>query len=86
MKNKESGKKFCLFFFVTNIINIKLIVKNKKMNNHEIDYKIHGEELQCVEIELDPQEAVISEPGSFMMMTDGIQMETLFGDGTETGG
>jgi uncharacterized protein (AIM24 family) len=56
------------------------------MNNHEIDYKIHGEELQCVEIELDPQEAVISEPGSFMMMTDGIQMETLFGDGTETGG
>ena len=43
-------------------------------------------ELQCVEIELDPQEAVISEPGSFMMMTDGIQMETLFGDGTETGG
>ena len=38
------------------------------MNNHEIDYKIHGEELQCVEIELDPQEAVISEPGSFMMM------------------
>ena len=47
------------------------------MNNHEIDYKIHGEELQCVEIELDPQEAVISEPGSFMMMTDGIQMETL---------
>ena len=36
--------------------------------------------MQCVEIELDPQEAVISEPGSFMMMTDGIQMETLFGD------
>ena len=43
------------------------------MNNHEIDYKIHGEELQCVEIELDPQEAVISEPGSFMMMTDPIR-------------
>ena len=76
-----------LDFFVTNIINLKLIVKKiKKMNNHEIDYKIHGEELQCVEIELDPQEAVISEPGSFMMMTDGVQMQTLFGDGTETGG
>src|SRR5690606_36942102 len=55
------------------------------MNNHEIDYKIHGEEMQCVEIELDPQESVISEPGSFMMMTEGIQMETLFGDGTEKG-
>ena len=53
--------------------------------NHEIDYIIHGEEMQCVEIELDPQEAVIAEPGSFMMMTDGIQMQTLFGDGNESG-
>ena len=44
------------------------------MNNHEIDYKIHGEEMQCVEIELDPSESVISEPGSFMMMTEGINM------------
>lgn len=55
------------------------------MNNHEIDYKILGEEIQCVEIELDPQESVISEPGSFMMMTEGIQMETMFGDGNEKG-
>jgi len=55
------------------------------MNNHEIDYKLYGEEMQCVEIELDPKEAVIAEPGSFMMMTDGIQMQTLFGDGNNTG-
>lgn len=55
------------------------------MNNHEIDYKIHGEEMQCVEIELDPNESVIAEPGSFMMMTDGIQMQTMFGDGNEKG-
>jgi uncharacterized protein (TIGR00266 family) len=55
------------------------------MNNHEIDYKLFGEEMQCVEVELDPQEAVIAEPGSFMMMTDGIQMQTLFGDGNNTG-
>jgi uncharacterized protein (TIGR00266 family) len=55
------------------------------MNNHEIDYKIFGEEMQCVEVELDPQEAVIAEPGSFMMMTEGIQMQTLFGDGNQTG-
>jgi uncharacterized protein (TIGR00266 family) len=54
------------------------------MQNHEIDYKLYGEEMQCVEIELDPQEAVIAEPGSFMMMTDGIQMQTLFGDGNQT--
>jgi uncharacterized protein (TIGR00266 family) len=55
------------------------------MNNHEVDYKLMGEEMQCVEIELDPNEAVIAEPGSFMMMTDGIQMQTLFGDGNEKG-
>lgn len=52
------------------------------MRNDEIDYKISGEELQCVEIELDPQEGVIAEPGSFMMMTDGIDMQTMFGDGS----
>src|SRR5574343_34154 len=56
------------------------------MNNHEIDYKISGEELQCVEIELDPQEAVIAEPGSFMMMTEGIEPQTMFGDGSNQGG
>ncbi len=55
------------------------------MKNHEIDFKLFGEEMQCVEIELDPQEAVIAEPGSFMMMNDGIQMQTLFGDGNEKG-
>lgn len=54
-------------------------------SNHEIDYKISGEEMQCVEIELDPQETVIAEPGSFMMMEDGIQMETIFGDGSNAG-
>ncbi len=56
------------------------------MNNHEIDYKIFGEELQYVEIELDPQETVIAEPGSFMMMTEGIDMQTMFGDGSNQGG
>jgi uncharacterized protein (TIGR00266 family) len=54
------------------------------MRNHEIDYQLHGEEMQCVEVELDPNEAVIAEPGSFMMMMDGIQMQTLFGDGNQT--
>lgn len=50
--------------------------------NHEIDYKIIGSEMQCVEIELDPQETVIAEPGAFMYMDEGIQMETIFGDGS----
>jgi uncharacterized protein (TIGR00266 family) len=53
------------------------------MNAHEIDYQIFGEEMQYVSIELDPQEAVVAEPGAFMMMDDGIQMETLFGDGSQ---
>ena len=49
---------------------------------HEIDYRIYGEEMQCVEIELDPEETAIAESGAFMMMDDGIQMATIFGDGT----
>ena len=53
------------------------------MNANEIDYEIFGEEMQYVSIELDPQETVIAEPGAFMMMEDGIQMETLFGDGSQ---
>ena len=51
-------------------------------SNHEIDYKILGSEMQCVEIELDPNETVMAEPGSFMMMGNGIEMETIFGDGS----
>ncbi len=50
--------------------------------NHEIDYFILGEEMQLVEIELDPQETAIAEAGAFMYMDEGIQMETIFGDGS----
>lgn len=53
------------------------------MQAHEIDYHIYGEEMQYVEIELDPQEIVVAEAGSFMMMDDGIKMETIFGDGSK---
>lgn len=53
------------------------------ISNHEIDYYIHGEEMQCVEIELDPQETVIAESGSFMYMDNGIEMNTIFGDGSQ---
>ena len=52
------------------------------MQAHEIDYQIFGEEMQYVEIELDPQEIVVAEAGSFMMMENNIQMETIFGDGS----
>lgn len=53
------------------------------MQAHEIDYHIYGEEMQYVEIELDSQEIVIAEAGSFMMMDNNIQMQTIFGDGSE---
>ena len=52
-------------------------------SNHEIDFEIKGAEMQCVEIELDPQETVIAEPGAFMYMDGGIEMTTLFGDGSK---
>lgn len=54
--------------------------------NHEIDYRILGNEMQCVEIELDPQETVMAEPGSFMMMDNHIEMQTVFGDGSQQQG
>jgi uncharacterized protein (TIGR00266 family) len=54
------------------------------MNSHEIDYKIIGEDIQIVEIELDPNETVIAEAGSMLFMEDGIQFETKMGDGSNT--
>ncbi|MFE8699929.1 TIGR00266 family protein [Cytobacillus sp. FJAT-54145] len=56
------------------------------MNNHEIDYKLYGDDMQFVEVELDPNETVIAEAGSLMMMEDGIRMETIFGDGSSGSG
>ena len=49
---------------------------------HEIDYKIYGDDMQFVEVELDPNEAALAEAGGMMYMDDGIEMETIFGDGT----
>ena len=53
---------------------------------HEIDYKIHGDDMQFVEVELDPQEAVVAEAGGMMFMDDNIAMETVFGDGAQRSG
>ena len=49
---------------------------------HEIDFEVHGSEMQFVEVALDPGEAVVAEAGSMMFMTPGIAMETVFGDGS----
>src|SRR5690349_11410397 len=53
------------------------------ISNHQIDYQIHGEEMQYVEVELDPTETAIAESGAFMMMEVGIEMQTIFGDGSK---
>lgn len=50
---------------------------------HEIAYRIVGEDLQFVEVELDPGEAAVAEAGGLMYMTQGIQMDTVFGDGSQ---
>src|SRR3982751_3155711 len=49
----------------------------------QIDFEIFGNEMQFVEIVLDPGEAAISEAGAFFYMDPGIKMETIFGDGSQ---
>lgn len=53
------------------------------MRSHEIDYQIEGDDLQFVEIELDPGESVIAEAGAMMYIEEGIDFETRLGDGSE---
>jgi len=52
------------------------------MSMHEIDYDIFGDDMQFVEITLDPGEAAVGEAGAMMMMDDGIAMTATFGDGS----
>lgn len=53
------------------------------MNTHDIDYKIIGDDIQLVEIELDPGETVIAEAGSMMYMDSNITFDTKLGDGSQ---
>ena len=56
------------------------------MPAHEVDYKILGDDMQFVEVELDPGESAVAEAGAMMYMTSAIAMETIFGDGSGQGG
>ena len=51
------------------------------MDSHEIDFEIFGDDMQFVEIKLDPKETVVAEAEA-MMMDNNIEMETIFGDGS----
>ena len=53
------------------------------MKSHEVDYQIHGDDMQFVEVELDPRETVIAEAGMMMFMEDGITFDTKLGDGSK---
>lgn len=55
------------------------------MNSHEVDYEIYGNDLQAVEIELDPGETVIAEAGAMNWMEEGITFQAKMGDGTDAG-
>lgn len=50
---------------------------------HEVDYEIFGQEMQFVEVELDPEESVLAEAGAMMYMDQKIKMDTIFGDGSD---
>lgn len=50
--------------------------------SHEVDYKLYGDDMQFVEIELDPNESVLAEAGAMMYMDQKIKMDTIFGDGS----
>lgn len=53
------------------------------MQSHEVDYEIIGDDLQLVEVELDPGETVVAEAGAMCYMNDGITFEAKMGDGSE---
>ncbi|MCH7703863.1 MAG: TIGR00266 family protein [Planctomycetes bacterium] len=58
----------------------------KTRRSDEIDYELFGDDMQFVEITLDPGEVVIAEAGGMMYMTDGIEMQTVFGDPSKNQG
>ena len=53
------------------------------MQCHKVDYHITGNDMQVVEVELDPQEKVIAEAGAMTFMEDDIDFRSVMGDGTE---
>ena len=53
------------------------------MQSHEVDFEVYGDDLQFVEIGLDPTESVVAEAGAMMYMTEGITFESKMGDGSD---
>ena len=53
------------------------------METHEIDYELIGDDMQIVEIELDPEETVVAEAGAMNYLEEGIEFEAKMGDGSK---
>jgi uncharacterized protein (TIGR00266 family) len=62
------------------------LVPAGQRRSDDIDYKIYGSDMQFVEIELDPGESAIAEAGSMMYKDSAVQLDTVFGDGSQSGG
>ncbi len=60
-----------------------MLRRESVLRSHEIDYQLHGDDLQFVEIALDPGESVVAEAGAMMFIEEGIEFETKLGDGSE---
>lgn len=60
--------------------------RSRPQNSHEIEYTIYGDDMQTVEVELDPNEVVIAEAGAMNWMEDGIGFEARMGDGSKPDG
>lgn len=65
------------------LLRAPLFLLSMDMNSHEIDYELIGDDMQIVEIELDPGETVIAEAGAMNYMEDGIAFEAKMGDGSQ---
>ena len=65
------------------LLRVPLFLLSMDMNSHEIDYELIGDDMQIVEIELDPGETVIAEAGAMNYMEDGIAFEAKMGDGSQ---
>ncbi len=61
---------------------IPSVDRDHRSRSDEVDYQIHGEDIQFVEIELDPGESAVAEAGAMMFKDADIGMTTIFGDGS----
>lgn len=82
-KLKEGDFDAFLAFLKRKGIALKKPIPPEFQGAHEIDFEIYGDDMQFVEVELDPQETAIAEAGAMMYMEQGIEMQTIFGDGSK---